>query len=137
MQTQIDWTEPFILTLVGFHVVFLAWICTGRKQYARTAVNFFLVGGLIFASRWLNTLGSQHYAKLASVDYFDPHGTFLGVMWAAPLLGDLVLLTIFLLRQSMDMMIQVKRQQLRREQAAEKSGKVGRSGNSGKSKKQR
>ena len=45
-------------------------------------------------SQTLNTYGAENWAVFSRINYFDRNGLFVGIMWAAPLLANLVLVVV-------------------------------------------
>ncbi|KAJ3299897.1 hypothetical protein HK104_006254, partial [Borealophlyctis nickersoniae] len=71
----------------------------------------------------LNTLASRHYTLISKTNYFDEKGVFGGIMWGLPLLVDLFVVVVLLLRHTVSMLVTVKREQFRRERLAKEKGK--------------
>ncbi|KAI8904235.1 transmembrane protein 18-domain-containing protein [Powellomyces hirtus] len=77
----------------------------------------------------INYLGAQYHGSFSRTNYFDAHGVFMGVMWAAPLLLDMMLLMGLLLRQSAQMLVKVKTQQFQKQRAQKMKSAAGQSKN--------
>ncbi|KAJ3146940.1 hypothetical protein HDU89_005970 [Geranomyces variabilis] len=108
----VDWSEPFLSVMIAFQIGLLAWLFVSRKTHLQTAINFTVIALLVFIAQPLNNLLSAHYALFSRVNYFDPHGTFMGVMWVSPLMADMIFLMWTLLEQTSEMMVQVKTKQM-------------------------
>ena len=110
-----------------FQVFLLIWIVYCRSSQLWTISNFFLVGrsrssirmkhpsystrfansyfphtwanaGLLaIAYQGINDLGARYYPDNETRSYFDQHGVFMGVFYAGPLIGQLLLLVCLLL----------------------------------------
>ncbi|KNC99199.1 uncharacterized protein SPPG_09278 [Spizellomyces punctatus DAOM BR117] len=116
--SAIDWTEPFIAVLISFHVLLALWVVLTRNNQTLTASNFVAIGVLALAAQPLNYLASQHWATFSRTNYFDAQGVFMSIMWAGPLMIELIFCVIMLVRQAGDMVVKVKREQLKRKPTA-------------------
>ncbi|KAJ8759078.1 hypothetical protein K2173_003316 [Erythroxylum novogranatense] len=82
----IDWREPWLMGLLGFHFLLLIVTIISRKHTNFQMFLFLLaLSGVYFAER-LNKVLSENWRTFASQNYFDPHGLFLSVLWSGPLL---------------------------------------------------
>ncbi|KAJ3017823.1 hypothetical protein HKX48_003357 [Thoreauomyces humboldtii] len=108
----VDWTEPFIRGVLTFHVVLFAWIIGTRNNHTITSINFIAVGLSIILMKTINSIAAQHYTSFSRINYFDSHGIFMGLLWAAPLLVDLAIIVGLLLRQSAQMLVKLKTREL-------------------------
>ncbi|GLJ24304.1 hypothetical protein SUGI_0463700 [Cryptomeria japonica] len=90
----VDWTEPWLITLIVFHIILLILAITTRKS-SNFQMGLFLgaLAGVYFAET-INYHLSRNWKKFAGQNYFDPHGVFLSNMWSGPLL---VISTIILI----------------------------------------
>lgn len=82
----VDWKEPFIVSLLVFHVLFLLVVVFTRKQYVAQGVWFALLITLIGLSERINTFGRDHWRSFATQRYFDESGFFMLLFFSGPLL---------------------------------------------------
>lgn len=86
--SAINWTEPFILAILMFHVIIIA--STIWARYNKNMVGQMTIIGLItilvYFSETLNFWGSSNWEEFATQNYFDPHGFFMVTMVGTPLL---------------------------------------------------
>ena len=75
----------------------------------------------VLLARPLNQLAGQHWRTFSRQNYFQPSGLFVSVVWSMPCVLLLVLQIILLLIHVSQLMIQVKRRQLRRTATASTS----------------
>jgi len=64
----------------------------------------------------LNNIGRQYWHYFAQANYFDEHGVFMSVLYSLPLLIISIIALINLLLATCDMLIKVKRAELRAQQ---------------------
>ena len=117
--SAVDWTEPFVLGLLSFHLSLLLLIVTTRRVFAFQCFLFFALSCLLVAGGSLNSLGAVHWRAFATQDYFDEHGIFFGAMWASPLLLMQIAMLIAFLRNAARLLVTVKRLELRSRAAQE------------------
>ncbi|KAL5122845.1 Transmembrane protein 18 [Glycine soja] len=91
----IDWKEPWLMGLLGFHVVLLLVAIISRKK-----TNF----QIFLGKNWKN---------FSSQNYFDPSGLFMSVLWSGPLLVISMIILINTLFSLCYMIVRWKRAELR------------------------
>ncbi|GAB4844831.1 hypothetical protein Ancab_038219 [Ancistrocladus abbreviatus] len=109
----IDWKEPWLLCLLGFHVLLLfTSFFTWRHVDFQMFLFLLALSGVCFAER-LNTFLAEHWKSFASQNYFDPHGIFLSTLWLNPLLIIAMIILINTLFSLCYLIVQWKRAELR------------------------
>ncbi|KAJ7524014.1 hypothetical protein O6H91_18G073100 [Diphasiastrum complanatum] len=84
--SSVDWTEPWLLALMIFHVYLLVVSIKSRKDNnLQMGIFFFGFVGIYFAER-LNVLLARSWNRFARHPYFDQSGVFLSTVWSGPLL---------------------------------------------------
>lgn len=114
-KAAITWGEPFILSLLCFHIiVFFVNIFVMRS--GNLVGRFILIGFLALVIRCaevFNHYGSSNWEKIATQNYFDKNGVFVSLMLSVPLLLIGFIHLIALLRESKNLLIEVKTLQLK------------------------
>ncbi|KAF8560852.1 hypothetical protein P879_07320 [Paragonimus westermani] len=107
---QIPWrNEPWLFIVAAFHVcIMLLSICRRAHPNFLSFILFCLLGGCL-CSPWLNELAATHWRLFATDQYFDSHGFFILCVWSAPILINAMLITILLLLQVGQLLVQKKR----------------------------
>ena len=89
----------------------------------------FAVLGSIFAivrmAERLNLLGSQHWERIATQDYFDSSGVFVSLMVCAPLLVISMVMLVCFVKEAGGLLIEVKTHELKAKSRARKNAKNG------------
>jgi transmembrane protein 18 len=121
----ITWSEWFILLILLLQLSMLILTCFACRRKSSLSVRIFvmmLIAALVRSAEFLNQLGSVHWKKFATQNYFDKHGVFLSIMLSAPLLLDSFALVIAFLREASQLLVIVKTNQikLKRRQEATK-----------------
>jgi hypothetical protein len=114
-KAAITWGEPFILSLMCFHITILFANIFIMKSGSLVG-RFILIGVLalvIRSAEVFNQYGSSHWEKFATQDYFDKNGVFISLMLSTPLLLIAFIDLIVLLRESKNLLIEVKTLQLK------------------------
>lgn len=117
----VDWTEPWLIGLILFHVVLLVFAVVSRKRSnVQMGIFFSVLFGVYFAER-LNTYLHRHWKSFARQPYFDSHGVFLSVVWSGPLLVVSTLILVNSLRTMTSLMVKWKRAELKHRARAAKN----------------
>ena len=125
-KAAITWGEPFILSLLCFHITILFANIFIMKS-GNLVGRFILIGVLalvIRSAEIFNQYGSSHWESFATQDYFDKNGVFISLMLSTPLLLIAFIDLIVLLRESKNLLIEVKTLQLKakRKKKSKQSG---------------
>ncbi|KAH8552346.1 transmembrane protein 18-domain-containing protein [Umbelopsis sp. PMI_123] len=116
----IDWSQPWLLGLVTFHVTsFLVLIMSRNKHNLLSGLLFFYLF-LACLSQPLNQFLSNNWDQFASANYFDDSGLFLATVYSLPLIINSILALVLVLRATCTMLVSVKRKQLERQAKAKK-----------------
>jgi transmembrane protein 18 len=114
-KAAISWSEPFILSLLCFHILMFVvniFVMRSDNLVGRfLLIAFFVV--VIRGAEVLNRYGSSNWEKFATQNYFDQNGVFVSLMLSAPLLLIAFIHLIVLLRESKNLLIEVKTLELK------------------------
>ncbi|KAI7872341.1 transmembrane protein 18-domain-containing protein, partial [Spinellus fusiger] len=110
---SIDWSQPWLLFLLGFHCLCMLVPILIRKKHTALSVYFFILLGMAALTQPLNALGAEHWRSFASTNYFDPSGLFIVTIYAFPLLINGFLTLMLILSEAIHTMVLVKRQMMR------------------------
>ncbi|XP_064393388.1 transmembrane protein 18-like [Halichondria panicea] len=103
----VDWTEPWLLCLLGFHVcTFLAIILLRRHIYGQASI-LAILGVLCVATESVNEFAAKNHQKFARQQYFDSEGLFIITVYAVPLLFNCSIIIVCWLYNVWDTMIKV------------------------------
>ncbi len=83
---MINWTEPLIVGLICFHLLLFLMVYLTRKRFYFQCFLFLLIILLLVGMEHLNTYLRAHWQMLATQQYFDTRGVFMGIFYGAPLL---------------------------------------------------
>ncbi|KAH9383401.1 transmembrane protein 18 [Haemaphysalis longicornis] len=112
---QVDWTEPWLMGLITFHIVTLSLTLLTRDRGNVQAGLFVVALLLVYFSEALNELAAQHWQAFSSQQYFDSQGMFISLVFSAPLLLNCIIMVGQWMWTSGTLMIRLKQAQLRRE----------------------
>ncbi|KAE8682320.1 putative Malectin/receptor protein kinase family protein [Hibiscus syriacus] len=109
----INWKEPWLMCLLGFHVFLLIVTILSRKN-TNFLLSLFLLAllGVYFAES-LNKFLGGNWKEFATQNYFDPSGLFLSVVWSGPLLIIAIIILINTLFSMCYLIVRWKRAELR------------------------
>uniref|UniRef100_A0A803QQ00 Transmembrane protein 18 n=1 Tax=Cannabis sativa TaxID=3483 RepID=A0A803QQ00_CANSA len=109
----IDWKEPWLMGLLGFHFLVLLTTITSRKNLNFQMILFLLSLGGVFLAERLNSFLGKNWKCFAGQNYFDPNGVFLSVLWSGPLLIIAIIILINTLFSLCHLIVRWKRAELR------------------------
>jgi hypothetical protein len=122
-RSAIRWTEPFVLCLIGFQIfMFLVCIWASRKDRGMTPrlIILVVIGVTVRSAERLNNLAAQNWESVATQDYFDRRGIFVGIMLCGPLVLDCMMMLLLFLREAAQLLIQVKKREITQKKKEEK-----------------
>lgn len=110
----VNWKEPFIISLVCFHLFLWIVSITKRKNSDFQIFLFLFCSLCVYIAEYLNkTLSQGLWQVLCTQNYFDPRGVFAMMMYSGPLLVLLTFILGNIVYQSMQMLVILKRAQLK------------------------
>jgi len=116
----VRWTEPLVLGLLAAQLALLAAAVLTRKRWNVQTGIFVAALGMVYAAERINALGAAHWRKFATQNYFDKRGVFMSALWSAPLMLTACAVMVLAVVTSADLLVQVKRAQLKRATGAPK-----------------
>jgi len=87
-RAAINWTEPFILSLLFFQI-FTLFICYHIRKYGGTTSRLILLAVIAIIVRsmeWMNKKCQIQWHRFATQNYFDPQGIFVSIFITCPLM---------------------------------------------------
>ena len=91
---QINWTEPFVMALVVFHVSMLALLVASRSRVAVQNAVFALSVLIVYNAERLNGFLRSNWHMLTRENYFDEGGAFVSLVVSLPLLINMLVVVI-------------------------------------------
>jgi len=120
----ITWSEPFILSILAFQfVMFALTLYVGRRDVTLTprVIMLVFVGIVVRSAEYINHWAAREWRSFATQNYFDRQGIFISIFLCAPLLIDSFIMLVMFLREAADLLIQVKRSELKKKNKDAKS----------------
>jgi transmembrane protein 18 len=90
---------------------------TDRGLGPRLAVMV-LIAVIVKSSEYANKLAGENWRSFCTQNYFDSHGVFMTVLVCSPLLLDSLIMLFLFLREASQLLIQVKKRQLKQKRNA-------------------
>jgi len=116
---SIDWSEPWILGLIVFHITVFIVILSFRKKAEALTPLFLLLLVLVYLSETLNIWCASNWQKFATINYFDTSGSFIAFMFALPMIFNSIVVLILWVFRMGDMLVRVKKAELRHKKKPE------------------
>lgn len=109
---SINWTEPFVLALVVFHVSILALLVASRSRVVVQNAVFLLSVVIVLNAERLNGLLSSHWHLFARENYFDQGGAFISLVVSLPLLVNMLVVLVNYSVMFMQTLVVMQRERL-------------------------
>uniref|UniRef100_A0A3Q3X6N5 Uncharacterized protein n=1 Tax=Mola mola TaxID=94237 RepID=A0A3Q3X6N5_MOLML len=124
---SVQWSEPWLIGLLVFHVVCLCLTVLTCRFYRVQIVHFLLMVGLVYSAEYLNELAAMNWrydrcSPLFSC-YFDSRGMFISLVFSVPLLLNTVVIVMVWVHRTFSTMTELKTLQLKRKARHEKREK--------------
>ncbi|XP_063775581.1 transmembrane protein 18 [Pseudophryne corroboree] len=119
-RVPIDWTEPWIIGLMVFHVLCIIVTCISFKFYKLQIAHFLFMVSLVSCAEYINEVAALNWQAYSKQQYFDASGMFISLAFSAPLLCNTIVIVIHWVYKTLSAMTELKTLQKRRKSAREK-----------------
>ena len=110
----INWLEPFIISIIAFHLLCIVVIVKYRTIERVQCLMFICLSFLSFSLERMNKFLSKNWAQIGiGQNYFDHRGVFMSSMVSMPLIGCLIVVLVNFLRIVVREMVKAKRAQMK------------------------
>uniref|UniRef100_A0A8C5S7N7 Transmembrane protein 18 n=1 Tax=Laticauda laticaudata TaxID=8630 RepID=A0A8C5S7N7_LATLA len=89
-----DWSEPWILILVFFHVVCLFFTYLSFRHYRFQIGLFLSLIILVFCAEYINEAAAANWRFFSKQQNFDSQGMFISLVFSVPLLLNAILIVV-------------------------------------------
>ena len=116
-RAAITWSESFIVVLLLFQVtMFLicVWVSRTSRGLTPRLIVMALIGFIVRSAETLNGIGARRWELIASQNYFDKRGIFVGIMLCGPLLLDSFFMLVCFIYEASQLLVHVKKEEIRR-----------------------
>ncbi|KAK9531543.1 hypothetical protein VZT92_010962 [Zoarces viviparus] len=111
---SVQWSEPWLIGLLVFHVVCLFLTVVTCRYYRAQIWHFLLMVGLVYSAEYLNELAAMNWRSFSNFQYFDSKGMFISLVYSIPLLLNTVIIVMVWVYRTFYTMTELKTLQLKR-----------------------
>ncbi|KAF1376632.1 hypothetical protein PFLUV_G00213490 [Perca fluviatilis] len=120
---SVQWSEPWLIGLLVFHVVCLFLTVVTCRYYRAQICHFLLMVGLVYSAEYLNELAAMNWRSFSNFQYFDSTGMFISLVYSIPLLLNTIIIVMVWVHRTFSTMTELKTLQLKRKARREKREK--------------
>ncbi|XP_023152693.1 transmembrane protein 18 [Amphiprion ocellaris] len=120
---SVQWSEPWLIGLLVFHVVCLFLTVLTCRFYRAQICHFLLIVGLVYSAEYLNELAAMNWRSFSDFQYFDSKGMFISLVFSIPLLLNAVIIVMVWVYRTFSTMTELKTLQLKRKARRDKREK--------------
>ncbi|XP_075717271.1 transmembrane protein 18 [Rhinoderma darwinii] len=107
-RVPIDWSEPWIIGLLGFHLLCFILTCISFKCYKFQIALFLLMVGLVSCAEYINEIAALNSKLYSRQQYFDSSGMFISLCFSAPLLCNTIIIVVHWVYKTLSVMTELK-----------------------------
>ncbi|XP_003215545.1 transmembrane protein 18 isoform X2 [Anolis sagrei] len=112
--TDTDWSEPWILGLIFFHIACLFLTYFSFWHYRLQIGQFLSLMILVFCAEYINEMAAANWRLFSKHQYFDSRGMFISLVFSAPLLLNAIIIVIAWVYKTVNVMTELKTIQQKR-----------------------
>ncbi|XP_068198340.1 transmembrane protein 18 [Antennarius striatus] len=110
---SVQWSEPWLIGLLVFHVVCLCLTVVTCRYYRAQICHFLLMVVLVYSAEYLNELAAKNWRSFSNFQYFDSNGMFISLVYSIPLLLNTVIIVVVWVYRTFSTMTELKTLQLK------------------------
>ena len=119
--SAVSWREEkWLQYLLAMHVALFVFVFAMRRHFQTQMMILFAISAAVYASEHINAWAGENWRSFSTQNYFDKGGVFIGIVYAAPLLGIMFMQLLNAVWLCSNMLIKVKRMELKQKRKGKK-----------------
>ncbi|XP_077147457.1 transmembrane protein 18 isoform X1 [Ranitomeya variabilis] len=119
-RSPIDWSEPWIVGLLSFHLLCFILTCISFKFYKCQIALFLFMVGLVSCAEYINEVAALNWKLYSRQQYFDSSGMFISLAFSAPLLCNTIIIVVHWVYKTLSVMTELKTLQNKKKAARDR-----------------
>ncbi|XP_030642977.1 transmembrane protein 18 [Chanos chanos] len=121
---SVQWSEPWLIGLLVFHIVCFGFTILSCKYYRLQICQFLLMVAMVYSAEYLNEVAAMNWRSFSKFQYFDSKGMFISLVYSVPLLINTIIIVMVWVWRTFSTMTELKTLQLKRKAARENRKKT-------------